>query len=121
MTDDEIDKKITETLSFCRPLIFIAILVVIISFIIDVNYTGNEPYFWFQRSGAVMVLFTAWSEYKLSHIYGDINPSPSGYVAERKWGDKYGKEFKLVSYTAVSLLIFGTFIWGYGDIPFKNL
>jgi hypothetical protein len=120
VTDDEIEKNICRTLLLCRPLILIAILSLIVSLIIDVNYTGNEPYFWFQRSGAVMVLFAAWAEYKLSHIYNDINPPPSSYVAERRWGDKYGKEFKLISYAAVILIVAGTFIWGYGDIPFKS-
>ena len=121
MRDDEIDEYIRNTLSSCIPLLSIALVAVLISLATDILCKEGEPRFWFQRSGSIMVLMTAWVEYKLSRINADINPPPSGYVAELKWREKYGKRYKTISYVALGFIVLGTFIWGYGDIPFKAI
>jgi len=119
MTDDEIDRKIRDTFSYCMPVFGMALVFPIISLAIDIFGKGANPLYWFQRSGAVAVFLAAWGEYKLYQINIIINPSPSGWASEPKWRNKYGSKYKYFSYTALGLVIVGTLVWGYGDLPFK--
>jgi len=119
VTDDEIDRKIKNTFTYCLPVFGLALLVPIGSLVIDLLSKEVNPLYLFQRSGAVAVLLAAWGEYILYQINIIINPSPSGYVTERKWEMKYGIKYKCFSYTALGLVIVGTLVWGYGDLPFK--
>ena len=120
MTDDEIDEKIRKTLSSSVPILWISFGIVVASLITNLfMLQDKDPYYWFQRSGALMVLLSAWVEYKLSQISGDINQPPSGYSAEIKYAEKYGDRYRNIQYVALGSLIAGTVIWGYGDIPFK--
>ena len=83
-------------------------MVVTFSLAADFSYVGKDPYFWFQRSGSIAVLFSAAAEFWLSKIYADINPPPSGYAADDKWNHKYGKQFSVVSTIALIFLIVGS-------------
>ena len=119
MTDDEIYRKIRDAFSYCMPLFGLALVIPIIFLVIDIFGKEANPLYLFQRSGALAVLLAAWGEYILYQIDIIIKPSPAGYVTERKWGSKYGVKYKYCSYTAIGLVIVGTLVWGYGDIPFK--
>lgn len=119
------------------------ILAGIISFIVDLSFE-NELY-WFQRSGALLVLAGVELQYsRLTMLWQsavnrerEIEPVQSRIDSGKGIGMKELAEesektrafalriFDVVTtkskkeIIAISLIIIGTFIWGYGDLPFK--
>lgn len=82
----------------------------------DLTSNPEEPLYWFQRSGALAVIFSAWSEFKLLSIHGDINPSGVSYSLNTEIKDEYGAQYKLTSIVVIFVAISGTLIWAYGDL-----
>lgn len=119
MTEHEIEASIKKSLRIAVPLLIIAFVVPVVSVLFDLCATRSDPFYWFQRSGSITVLFAVIAEYFLFRVGADINPPPSSYVAEMKWNDKYGAKHRTCSVLALVLVVLGTFIWGYGDIPFR--
>ena len=67
--------------------------------------TGNGE--WFQRSGSLMVLFSAAVEYRRRR--GLRRPgTAAGWLFWRQ-----------IPYVCYSSIFLGTLIWGYGDLPFR--
>lgn len=62
---------------------------------------------WFQRSGSLMVLFSAAIEYRRR------NALEAGRIGPR-W--LFWRRIPYVCYWSIFL---GTLIWGYGDLPFR--
>lgn len=120
MTDKEIDQGIRKTIRNSIIVLIGTFIFVVVCLYIDFISASEDRYYWFQRSGSVAVLLSAGVEFWLSKHNADINPAPSSYAAEEKWNKKYGSKFNGLSVIALMFLIGGTFIWGYGDIPFKN-
>lgn len=119
MTDQEIEASIKRNLRIAVSLLIFAFVVPVISVLLDFCATRSDPFYWFQRSGSITVLFAVIAEYFLFRVDGDINPPPSSYVAEMKWNDRYGDKHRFCSVLALMLAVLGTFIWGYGDILFR--
>ena len=120
MTEAELEEKIKKTLHDSVVVLIVAGFIALVSLICDFSGSCGSNMYSFQRSGAVAVLLAAGVEYWLSQISAEINPPTSSYVAETKWKEKYGGKFSCLSVAAICFLVGGTFIWGYGDIPFKN-
>lgn len=67
--------------------------------------TGNGE--WFQRSGSLMVLFSAAVEYRRRNAL---------YTGRARAGWLFWRQIPYVCYASIFL---GTLIWGYGDLPFR--
>lgn len=83
------------------------VLVFIISLYWDLNETEDKM-FWLQRSGAVLTIMGAYIAFHESRenaksINGNL------YINNEL-------PYKIIS---LSYVVVGTFLWGYGDIPFK--
>lgn len=114
--DDE--RKIRKELIQCIPLIAIAIMIPLISLYWDYRPQNESIETWFQRSGSFIVLLAVWVEYKLFSINGDVNPN--GIITEQqgRLSEKFRPWHKVSAYFAAFLAIFGTLIWGYGDLMY---
>lgn len=80
-------------------------------------WTGDGH--WFQRSGALMVLFSVAVEFHRTRVFGDFNrhgdsdadaPSETHYAVVRFW--------RSIPYICYSAIFMGTIIWSYGDLLF---
>ena len=78
--------------------------------------TGEPLGVWFQRSGAITVVFSVFAELKASNMLGIFQPS--GFVNQTFYTtrDKYIKQVKIYNVIALFLIVFGTVTWGYGDL-----
>ena len=115
--------------------ILFSLFVVVASLIVD----NNNAWLWFQRSGSVLVLFGASLSYRSVfrmglHGVGGANTTvtrgrivsvdDSGPVQKVsiEYDEKTARYLyeaqmdKLAGYLGVPLLLFGTVIWGYGDL-----
>lgn len=81
---------------------------------------GFETYAsWFQRSGALMVFFAVWAEFRLQSISGVVDPN--GYVpAQFRAFEPYKWWWSKFRIAGLVLALIGTFIWGYGDLFFVH-
>jgi hypothetical protein len=70
---------------------------------------------WFQRSGSLVVLFAALSEFLLLKTYDYISPSEAAYVVPFDTPKWYKTLYNVIAVAGVFLLVAGTLIWGYGD------
>jgi len=70
---------------------------------------------WFQRSGSLVVLFAALSEYMLFKTYAYISPSEAAYSVPFDTPKWYKYLYNIISILGLVLLVTGTIIWGYGD------
>lgn len=71
---------------------------------------------WFQRSGSLIVMLAILMEYKLFSIHQAIFPEKITLRQFSGLENKYGKKHKIFSIISTLFAIFGTFIWGYGDL-----
>ncbi|WP_447825396.1 hypothetical protein [Aeromonas salmonicida] len=81
---------------------------VISSIIIDLFFATKEPWFWAQRSGAVLTIIGAligFHENNESMKFIDGNLLINNEIPYK--------------YLSLGYVLFGTFLWGYGDIVFK--
>lgn len=75
----------------------------------------NEPVvIWFQRSGSLVVLFAAIGEYYVSNMRATLRPA--GYVGITAMENELSFSVKCYHSAALTLVIMGTIIWGYGDL-----
>lgn len=94
-----------------------ALLLTAVSFILDIYFCDLN---FFARSGALVVLFAAIVEFRISgHIYDDIQRSQ--FLNKKidisvPLRAKPTKERKRISIVAHVFLVIGTIIWGYGDL-----
>jgi len=119
-------------------LLVLAIVCAIISFYLDCQSLKETT--WFSRSGSLVVLAAAFVEFRLSKfLYDDVFNSLKK-TARKQAGMPAISDSKLIQGVSESnliekptmpesrkclinythtLIIFGTLIWAYGDIPFK--
>ena len=84
----------------------------------DLSLINNVT--WFERSGSLMVLSGILLEWHQRYKTETVNflPNASGIpMFESK--KKMSKPRNILHYTAITFAVFGTVIWGYGDLYFK--
>ena len=99
-------------------LCFFAIVLPFVSFFCPFMPTTETQASWFQRSGSIMVVMTIWVQFKLFAIAGYLDPSDTAYVVPFDTPKVYSTMHNIISLTTTVVMILGTLIWGYGDIPF---
>jgi hypothetical protein len=101
--------------------VFIAIAIVcpILSLVIPWRPEGQSLAIWFQRSGAMVIVFALIAEARAINVYNIINPSGFVGVGHEEATEEFGKS-KPAVFNSISFLVIvaGTFIWGYGDLFF---
>ena len=100
----------------------LAIIPVLISLFYDMHLEKNT-YFWFQRSGSLMVLFGVMLDFEQTK-YSGIEESKHNFVGDgtpQIIAKHLPKERLYIKRFSIVLIIIGTFIWGYGDLLFKFL
>jgi len=99
-------------------IVFIAIVLAVTSLVFDIS---KIPVYWFQRSGCIMVLSAVCLEFRQLLVPVEQDELKSlgglhlGYVMSKQKDGQ--KTFQII---ALFLSIFGTGIWGYGDLFFKT-
>jgi hypothetical protein len=118
------------------PLTVLAILIVAISIYADL---GTRSWVWFQRSGSIVVLIGAFLGYRsilrlgksgvggvnpvavMAKVISTDNTGPTTRVRvaldERTQRLLQEAEYdKLAGFVGVFFIVFGTLVWGYGDL-----
>ena len=114
------DKDLQRGVDVAWWLIALAILVPIVSLIAphpnlpDVDLGG-----WFSRSGAVTTVFALLAEGVLVRSRLSITPVGFGWVGLNEHREKFIPKFNKSDLIIFYLVITGTLIWAYGDLPFK--
>ncbi len=106
--------KITMRLS---TLSILSIIVIIVSVVLDYYEFANDRLYWFQRSGAVMVILGIIFESR--YVFVDDKTSQK---AEENLQVEHISKFNyafLKKHAGFFFILFGTFIWGFGDIIHK--
>lgn len=99
-------------------LVFISLIAMISSIIIDIYYPGTS---WFGRSGALLVLFGALLELRQFKHQSAYNIAfqntliSNGFISPIQPTQLMGS-YKVVRIYTHSQIIIGTIIWGYGDL-----
>jgi hypothetical protein len=73
---------------------------------------------WFQRSGAASTVFAIFAEFKADKMSNILNADMVGPTFHKTY-EKYLFQVKVYNYAAISFIVLGTLIWGYGDLLFK--
>ncbi|MBW6389832.1 hypothetical protein [Billgrantia antri] len=96
-------------------LMLMAVLPMLVSF--QLSLTTGEGH-WFQRSGALMVLFSVGIEYHRRHVMrclpGAMAVTQSS-LRMAHWIHRFWRSIPYVCYTAIAV---GTLVWSYGDLLF---
>ena len=66
-----------------------------------------------------MAVFGLLAEARAVNCFFILNPSGFASTGIVEAGEKYGKYPKRLNLISFLIIAIGTFIWGYGDIPFK--
>ncbi|MFA1012254.1 MULTISPECIES: hypothetical protein [Pseudomonas syringae group] len=74
---------------------------------------------WFGRSGAVMTVFALLAETLLLKARLSITPAGFGWEGLNELRKIFLPQFEKVEAHIFILVISGTIIWAYGDLPFK--
>jgi len=85
----------------------VCLIVFFLSLFLDLS-SSKESWFWLQRSGAIITLLGAWIGFHESKESIQVDGAVLNIntnLPYKIWG--------------ISLIIIGTILWGYGDIPFK--
>lgn len=115
----EDDEKVIKALTIYILLIALAVIAPIAAYFKFLIPAAENPEVWFQRSGSISVLFAVWAEYELSKIGNLINLSGIASKDQVDLKNKYSIVSNLAKYLGVLVAIFGTLIWGYGDLIFN--
>lgn len=116
------DKDLQRSVNVAWWLISLAILVPILSLVVphpnlpDIDLGG-----WFGRSGAVTTVFAILAEGVLVRARLSITPAGFGWTGLNEHRQKFIPKFNKSDLIIFYLVIAGTLIWAYGDLPFKYL
>jgi hypothetical protein len=100
-------------------IVILSILVPVISFFVPWQPSGETLASWFQRSGSILVGLSVFAEFRLLSIHSTVNPGAGVMTFNNGTSVKQKKAYEILSSVVFVLAIFGTIIWGYGDIPFR--
>lgn len=112
-------REVVSSLLWSLPLGFLSVAAPILAFF-GVCMPGSEStQIWFQRSGALTVLFAVWMEYILSKSNEHINLSGVVISRQTQLSKEYKVPYRIIQYLGILLAIVGTVIWGYGDLIYS--
>ena len=113
---EEEENEDLKALLSCVPLIVLGVLAPVAAYYSFLRPESEAADIWFQRSGALSVLFGVWAEYNLSKVNEHINLSGIVVSSQTELSQRYKFPYRVAQYLGVVLAISGTVIWGYGDL-----
>lgn len=113
------DQLINHELRYFVGFFVLAIASPIAAFFIPYVPEKETFFTWFPRSGSVMVIFGLLAEARAINCFFILNPSGLAKKGIKEAREKYEKYPTILNITSFVIIALGTFIWGYGDIPFK--
>lgn len=96
----------------------LAICTPIVLFFLPWIPEGETAGSWFQISGSAMVVFALLAEARAVNVYNILNPSDFVDMGFDKAREQFGKHPVKFNFSSFILIVLGTFIWGYGYLPF---
>lgn len=115
-TENSLKRKLVINSGFC----VIALLPPILSIICPVMPEGETQAEWFQRSGSLMVVIAILIELRLITIQEYFDPLNVKYTVPIDLPRALHISYGVIVTINTLIIIAGTLIWGYGDIPLKN-
>ena len=117
----------SETIESIKRKLWVYVVVTFLAFFVPlfaafcpVLPEGEIQATWFQRSGSIMVILGAFIEFRLLAIDGNFDIHDAKYTVPFDLPKTYERAYKILLRLALVVIVLGTLIWGYGDIPFKN-
>ena len=98
--------------------IFLSLMIPLLSFSGLLKPNCEMLGVWFQRSGAASAVFAIFAEFKSDKMLNILNSDMVGPTYHKTY-EKYLFQAKAYNYAAISFIVLGTLIWGYGDLLFK--
>ncbi len=115
----EHDAKIRKTLTKAKVFCALACVSCLIPLIPHIKPLCEAQALWFQRSGSMMTVFAIIAQTNASTLPDMIR---GGVFAESyAFYHKYKNVVGVVTVLSALLVVTGTLVWGYGDIPFNWL
>ena len=112
-----ITTKLKVELYFIAFLCVSAISVEFLSLCPTLRPSSESVASWFQRSGAITSIFSAFAQYRIGNFLESIRGNT---FAESWWlYDLFKTQQYLMSWVIAAITIWGAFIWGYGDLLVK--
>jgi hypothetical protein len=103
----------------CYFLMVFALATPILAFKGFLLPAAEDPGIWFQRSGAVMTIFSLLCTAGVATALSLLTPSGISDAKLIHAEKEFGREYRLLGGVAFCLTIFGTAVWGYGDLLFN--
>jgi len=117
---EPVDDDLQNSLKVAWCLIALSILAPVLSLIIPYPpLPGVDLGGWFSRSGAVTTVFALLAEAVLVRARLSITPAGFGWEGLNEQRAKFVPYFNKSDRALFCLVIAGTLIWAYGDLPFK--
>lgn len=117
VNDSNVTKKFKAELYFITFLCASAILVELLAFCTSLRPNSESLASWFQRSGAITSIFSAFAQYRIGNFGESIR---GGTFAESWWLYRLFKtNHYVMSWVIAAITVWGAFVWGYGDLLVK--
>lgn len=114
------DEDLQRSVKIAWALIALSILAPVLSLVIPhPRLPGIDLGGWFSRSGAVTTVFAFLAEAVLVRARLSITPAGLGWVGLNELRKKFLPKFNKSDLVLFCLVIAGTLVWAYGDLPFK--
>ena len=113
-----------EVLFYRTIVVVLLMLLILLPFLASygVLKPANEKIeIWFQRSGSIIVLLGSLAEYcsfKMHNVFSPIHLSNEPLFNTKL---KYCLQAKWLMVISAIFISFGTIVWGYGDLFYKNV
>lgn len=112
-----ITKKNKTELYFIAFLCTSAVLVELLSLCPVLRPSSESVASWFQRSGAITSIFSAFAQYRIGNFLESIR---GGTFAESRWlYNLFKTQQYVMSWVIAAITVWGAFVWGYGDLLVK--
>lgn len=112
-----ITTKLKAELYFIAFLCVSAVSVELLSLCPALRPNSESAASWFQRSGAITSIFSAFAQYRIGNFLESIR---GGTFAE-SWSlyNLFKTQQYVMSWVIAAITIWGAFVWGYGDLLLK--
>ncbi|MGD0103845.1 MAG: hypothetical protein ABSC06_07385 [Rhodopila sp.] len=117
MIDPAYEQRIRRAIVWAISLCICAVIPPLLSLVGRFRPQTESPGQWFERSGAVMTVFAVFAQFKANGIATMI----AGGTFAESWEayHKYKRYQAAVAAVSLVLVVFGTAVWGYGDLIFS--
>jgi hypothetical protein len=104
-------------LSFIYCMCSVAIVVPIFAFYSYLKPATESIASWFQRSGAITSIFAIFCQLRINNFLEKVR----GTAFAESWTmfNLFKRPLSIINYVVIIIAIFGSLVWGYGDLFLK--